>query len=407
MATVVFYISGHGFGHASRQIEVINALLRVRPDVLVHVRTRAARWLFDLTVEGPFTYTEVDTDVGVVQVDALTPDLPATLDRAQHFYATADDRAAREAGALATRRGVCRRRRCASDRICRRGAGRRAGRRADELHLGLDLRGLRAGTRGDDGRCHRRFDDCRPRRRKAGACRCTAGSRDSATCATSRWSRASRGGAARRHDSIWAGPTHARSCSSRSVASVSRACRWTVWPPGKTCWWSRPTSLRRRPSGDGALATTRADGVVVIDERRLYQEGLRYEDVVAAADVVVTKPGYGIIAECIANGTAMLFTARGRFAEYDALVREMPRWVRSRFIPRADLLDGRWHAGDRRPARSARPARARRCARRPGGRPLARRSAHCFTQVTSDQIRGNVDLLDRDGPEPGLARGSP
>ena len=39
-----------------------------------------------------------------------------------------------------------------------------------------------------------------------------------------------------------------------------------------------------------------------------------------AADVVVTKPGYGIIAECLANDTAIVYTSRGEFAEYDVLV---------------------------------------------------------------------------------------
>ena len=62
----------------------------------------------------------------------------------------------------------------------------------------------------------------------------------------------------------------------------------------------------------------------------------------SAADVVVTKPGYGIIAECISTGTAMLYTSRGIFREYDVLVREMPRYLRSRFISQDDLLAGRW-----------------------------------------------------------------
>ena len=53
---VVFYISGHGFGHASRDIEVINALLDRRPEVRVIVRTAAKRWLFDLTVRHPSTF---------------------------------------------------------------------------------------------------------------------------------------------------------------------------------------------------------------------------------------------------------------------------------------------------------------------------------------------------------------
>ena len=52
------------------------------------------------------------------------------------------------------------------------------------------------------------------------------------------------------------------------------------------------------------------------------------EDLVRAADVVVTKPGYGIISEAIANDAALLYTSRGRFVEYDVLVKEMPRYLR-------------------------------------------------------------------------------
>ena len=61
-----------------------------------------------------------------------------------------------------------------------------------------------------------------------------------------------------------------------------------------------------------------------------------------AADVVVTKPGYGIISEAIANDTALLYTSRGRFVEYDVLVREMPRYLRAQFIEQDDLLRGNW-----------------------------------------------------------------
>ena len=62
----------------------------------------------------------------------------------------------------------------------------------------------------------------------------------------------------------------------------------------------------------------------------------------AAADVVVSKPGYGIASECVANGTAMLYTSRGQFVEYDLFVDAMPRVLRCRYLPQADLLAGRW-----------------------------------------------------------------
>ena len=41
MAGVSFYISGHGFGHASRQIEIINALGEASPSTTILIRTSA------------------------------------------------------------------------------------------------------------------------------------------------------------------------------------------------------------------------------------------------------------------------------------------------------------------------------------------------------------------------------
>ena len=51
-----------------------------------------------------------------------------------------------------------------------------------------------------------------------------------------------------------------------------------------------------------------------------------------------------IISECVANDTAMLYTSRGHFAEYDVLVERLPRVVRSRFISQEDLYAGAWRA---------------------------------------------------------------
>ena len=63
-----------------------------------------------------------------------------------------------------------------------------------------------------------------------------------------------------------------------------------------------------------------------------------------AVDVVVSKPGYGIISECLANDTALLYTSRGHFVEYEVLVAAMPRFLRCGFIDHDDLFEGRWAA---------------------------------------------------------------
>ena len=64
-----------------------------------------------------------------------------------------------------------------------------------------------------------------------------------------------------------------------------------------------------------------SDRFTLVDPRREPPPGFVYQDLVAAADVVVSKPGYGIVSECVANQTALLYTSRGRFVEYDALRR--------------------------------------------------------------------------------------
>jgi L-arabinokinase len=80
----------------------------------------------------------------------------------------------------------------------------------------------------------------------------------------------------------------------------------------------------------------------MIDEEAMYRSGLRNEDLVRAVDVVVSKPGYGIISECLANHTALLYTSRGDFREYQVLVDAMPACLRCAFIDHADLFAGKW-----------------------------------------------------------------
>src|SRR5262249_20386863 len=77
------------------------------------------------------------------------------------------------------------------------------------------------------------------------------------------------------------------------------------------------------------------------DERRA-AAGLAYQDLVRAADVVVTKPGYGIVSDAIAAGARMVYTERGGFPEYPILLAEMPRHLPCAHLGNAGLQAGRW-----------------------------------------------------------------
>ncbi len=65
-----------------------------------------------------------------------------------------------------------------------------------------------------------------------------------------------------------------------------------------------------------------------------------HEDLVAVSRAVLTKPGYGISCEAILNKTPMIYTSRGRFAEYEPLVAELKKLLPMSYIPQEELLRG-------------------------------------------------------------------
>ncbi len=151
VASVFFYISGHGFGHVSREIEVVNALAAARPDLSIVIRTAAARRLFDQTVRHPFVFIDGACDTGVVQIDSLRLDEDATIRHAAEFHRRLPELAARGSRPPARARRPVRRGRHGAARAGRGRRRRRPVRRPGELHLGLDLRGLPRSAGGRTG----------------------------------------------------------------------------------------------------------------------------------------------------------------------------------------------------------------------------------------------------------------
>jgi predicted glycosyltransferase len=65
-----------------------------------------------------------------------------------------------------------------------------------------------------------------------------------------------------------------------------------------------------------------------------------YEDLVRACDAIVTKPGYGIVADVLAHQVPILYTDRGEFPEYPRLVEALRDCATSEYICQDELLDG-------------------------------------------------------------------
>ena len=341
-AAIVFYVSGHGFGHASRTIEVINAVLAKRPETRIGVRTAAPRWLFDLTVKGKVAFSTLECDTGVVQIDALTLDEADSIRRAAAFHSDLVTRAASET------------------RILRElGAGLIVG---DIPPLAFSV-GAAAGIP-SIGIGNFTWDWIYadyPRVRLA------------PSLLPALRTAYSKGSMALRL------PMSAGFESFSNVKDIPFIARHATHTREETCKilklptdkplvllsfsgyglpgldadmlakFKKHTIITTASAPGGRTrkdtpATERNGALVTVNEEVMYNLGVRYEDLVGAAEIVVTKPGYSIIAESIANDTAVLYTSRGHFPEYEVLVEDMPKYLRTAFISQEDLFAGKWES---------------------------------------------------------------
>ncbi|MDK9698900.1 MAG: hypothetical protein OEM52_01945 [bacterium] len=80
----------------------------------------------------------------------------------------------------------------------------------------------------------------------------------------------------------------------------------------------------------------------VVENSVLASRHVTFPDLIRAASVVVTKPGYGIVSECIAAGVPMLYASRKHFREYPLLVNGMKRHIRAEELTKEMLTTGEW-----------------------------------------------------------------
>lgn len=322
------YVSGHGFGHATRTGQVLAAVQALRPGTAITVVTQAPEALFRAALPRPFAYRRVATDVGLVQKDALVADEEATalqcrafaegwpaLVREEAAWLRASGTrlvygdipplafaAAREAGLPAVALGNFSWDWIYADAATRVPALREAAETAARAYAQVDLL-LRLPFAGDMS-AFPRIEDVPLVARKPRL-----------------------------------GKTEARHGLALADETVVLLSFGGVGLPG-----FRTEVLASLD--EFQFLTSRATpadppNVTAVDAVTLERIGLGYEDLVAAADVVVTKPGYGIVTDAIAARTRMVYTERGEFAEYPVLVDGMAEYLPCAHVSNADLRAGR------------------------------------------------------------------
>jgi UDP:flavonoid glycosyltransferase YjiC (YdhE family) len=311
---IVFYISGHGFGHASRDVELIKTIAAKERDTRFVVRTTIPAWLFE-RIQATLDVQPLETDTGLIQIDSLRFDEQQTVLRAATFYRTFEQRADLEAGVIKSL-----------------GADLVVGDIPPVAFAAAGRAGVQSVALGNFTwdwiySSYPAFTDYAPEVIPA--------IRAAYATATRALRLPFHGG----FEPMAPVTEDIPLIAMRSRRDPAETRRLLGIPA------DRPFVLASFGAYGASLPydAIRATGqFTLVNVERFVPHGLEYQDLVAAADVVVSKPGYGIVSECIANKTALLYTSRGNFIEYDLFVNEMPRVVRCRFISQEDLFAGRW-----------------------------------------------------------------
>jgi L-arabinokinase len=322
LSSILFYITGHGFGHAIRSQQVVRALMATRPDLRIHVRTTAQEWIFhDTTV--PIHYSHQAIDTGIVQTDSLHMDLSKTLAACREIYSNPQKLIEQELIFVKAN---------AIDLIV-----------GDTPPLAFEI-AAQAGV-------------------------------PSVSITNFTW------------DVIYRAYVEAFPEFAPLIGTMTRCygkathaltlpypCDTAMFPRQQAIPWITRRSELTRTQARQAFALPQAATIVLLSfgglgldrlpwkqmarqreyffvmtgSRHRRESNLltlpatqtRYQDLLRAADAIVTKPGYGIVADVLAQQVPILYTDRGDFAEYPRLVAALRDCATAEFIPQHELLRG-------------------------------------------------------------------
>lgn len=319
LSSILYYITGHGYGHAIRAGQVISSLQRRQPDVRVHVRTTAPEWLFDAFA----SHTPQAIDVGIVQSDSLNMDLERTFRACRNLHDKLPEVIEKEISFIRQSNvGVI-----VGDipPLC------------FEIAEHADIPSIAVMNFTWDW-IYRSYLDAFPQ-------------------------------------FLFLIEEMENFYSKATLAlTLPYPGNMDVFPQQRPIpWITRVSSLTREEAraklglprnatiallsfGGMGLAQFPLQSLVKLQEfffvatgpQKKVKQNLavlptsqqHYEDLVRAVDVVVTKPGYGIVADVIAHQVPILYTDRGNFPEYPLLVSALKQMTTEEVIPQAHLLAG-------------------------------------------------------------------
>jgi L-arabinokinase len=322
LSSILYYITGHGFGHAVRSHQVIRALLSERRDLRVQVRTTAPEWLF-FNSPAPIAYSRQTLDVGMIQRDSLKMEIAETLDACRKIHERAAEIIDCELAFIAAN-GV---RLIVGDTppLCFEIAAQAGIPAVSITNFTWDVI-YRAYAEE-----HRGFAPL-IEEMTAFYGRAALALTLPYPCDTSMFARC--------QPIPWV--------ARRSTLTKEDARKKFQLPESATIILLSFGGLGLRRLPWAKLIQQKEFFFVSTGEARQTGGNLRilpdaqagYEDLVRACDAIVSKPGYGIVADVLAHRVPLLYTDRGKFPEYPFLVRALNDCATCAYLSQDELLSG-------------------------------------------------------------------
>lgn len=309
---LVYYISAHGYGHSVRSCDIINAVHEINPELPVLIRSAANPDLLKSRLTRPDCGIEpVALDVGLVQHDSLRADLDESLRRAESLIERREELIGREADYLKSVDAAA----VAADipAIPFAAAKEVAVRSIGVANFSWDW-------------IYSEFAERDPRWQKI----VDAFAEDYAKADLLMrlpFSGPMQAFPRQTDVGLLARPGRTRR------AEIARACgadpgkRWVL-----VCFWSldwKQAACERIGALDRYQFFTMPElEIGQPNSFQLPQSEYPFSDIVASVDAVLSKPGYGIISDCIANDKPLAYAERTDFLEYAVLVENIRKYLR-------------------------------------------------------------------------------
>jgi hypothetical protein len=323
--SIAYYITSHGYGHGVRSCSIIRAINELHPHLRVQIVSELPPSFLSNqvgSVRNPIRAKSFD--VGMVQLDSIRVDVDFTLQRAEQFYSKREELIERETKFL-RKAGInlvvadipgLPLEAAALEGIPRVAVGNFGW---DWIYSGFLLRDPRWQAIVNMFHEQYRKADLLLRLPFCEEMRAFPRIEDIPLVAT---------------------PGRARRREIAAIAGCDLAKKWILLSFTSLDWNREALDHVKSIQGEYEFLTVLPLQWKTDRIHALSREQITFSDVIASADAVISKPGFGILSDCIVNSKPLIYADRIDFLEYAVLEASIKKYMKHVFIPAAKLYAG-------------------------------------------------------------------